>query len=136
MDCLKLVGKEPDARDMLTMLVIVGARIGRHFLSREVGSGSRSHCLFGAALMTVIISSTVAGMKVVKLAGGRGGSGECGDDLVGGIADWSLAILSEKKDEKDCAVADGSAEGFDGTGLGGLRCRMEFMVCQSLRGLD
>lgn len=101
MDRLKLAGKEPDARDKLTMLVMVGARIGRHFLSRLVGIGSRSHCLFGADLMAVIISSTVAGMKVAKLAGGRGGGGECGDDAVGGIADWSLAILSEKKEEKD-----------------------------------
>lgn len=45
-------------------------------------------------------------------------------------------ILSEKKDEKDCAVADGSAEGLDGTDVVWLRCRMEFIVCQSLRGSD
>ena len=136
MDCLKTEGKEPEAREMLTILVMAGAKIDRHFLSREVGIGSRSHCLSGADLIRRVISSTVAGWKDVKLAGGEGGSGVCGDDVVGGMADWSRKILSEKKDEKDFAVADGSVDELDGTDVVELRCRMELMVCQSLRGSD
>ena len=69
------------------MLVIVGARTHRHFLSREVGIGSRSHCLSGVDCMSLVISSMVAGLKEVKLVGGEGGSGECGDDAVFGISD-------------------------------------------------
>ena len=86
---------------MLTMFVMVGARIGRHSLRREVGSGSRSHCLLAADLTRVTTSSTVAGLKVAKLAGGCDGSGVCGNVVVAGIADWSRTILSEKKDEND-----------------------------------
>jgi hypothetical protein len=114
MDCLKADGNEPVAREILTMLVIAGASTVRHFFNRDVGIGSRSHCLSGADLMRRVISSTVAGWKDVKLAGGDGGSGVCDEDDVGGMADWSWIILSEKKDENDCAVADGSAEELDG----------------------
>lgn len=121
MDCLKIEGKEPVAREVLTMFVMVGAKIDKHFLSKQVGMGSRSHCLSGDDLIRRVISSIVAGWKDLKLAGGEGGSGVCGDDPVEGIADWRRVILSRKKDEKDCAVADGSAEGLDGTDLGELR---------------
>ena len=51
--------------------------------------------------MSRVISSTVAGVKDEKVAGADGGSGVCGDDAVGGTADWSRIILSEKNDEKD-----------------------------------
>lgn len=136
MDCLKCAGKEPEAREMFTMLVMVGARTCRHFFSREVGIGSELHCLSGANWMRRVISSTVAGWKDAKLAGVEGGLGEWGDAVVLGIADWSRMILSEKKDENDSAVADGSVEVLDGAGLGELRCKMEFIVCQSLRGSD
>jgi hypothetical protein len=78
MDCLKFAGKEPVAREMLTMLVMVGARTDKHVLSKEVGIGSRSHCLLGADWIRRVISSTVAGWKDVKLAGGEGGSGVWG----------------------------------------------------------
>ena len=61
MDFLKAGGKEPLARDLLTMLVMVGASTDRHFLSRLVGIGSRSHCLLGLELMRRTISSVVAG---------------------------------------------------------------------------
>jgi hypothetical protein len=83
------------------ILVMVDARTDRHFFSREVGIGSRSHCLSDEDLMRLVISSTVAGRKDVKLAGDEGGSGECGDEVVDGIADWSRVILSEKNEEKD-----------------------------------
>ena len=61
MDFLKAEGKEPVASDALTMLVMVGASTDRHFLSRLVGIGSRSHCLLGLELMRRTISSVVAG---------------------------------------------------------------------------
>lgn len=92
-DCLKFAGNVPVAREMLTMLVMVGARTGKHFLSKDVGIGSRSHCLSGADLTRSVISSTVAGLKDAKMLGGDGGSGVCGDDVVWGIADWSWTIL-------------------------------------------
>ena len=60
MACLKLGGKSPVDRDKLTMLVMVVAKTGRHFFSRAVGSGSRSHCLSGERLMMLAISPTVA----------------------------------------------------------------------------
>jgi hypothetical protein len=46
--------------------------------------------------MRCVISSTVAGWKDARLAGGDGGSGVCGDEVDGGIADRSWRILSEK----------------------------------------
>jgi len=70
-DCLKVAGKEPVDREEFTMFVIVGARTDRHFLRREVGIGSSSHCLSGADCMSLVISSMVAGLKEVKLAGVR-----------------------------------------------------------------
>jgi hypothetical protein len=133
MDCLKVEGKEPVAKDALTILVMVGARIGRHFFRRVVGIGSRSPCLLGADWMWCVISSTVAGWKDARLAGGDGGSGVCGDEVDGGIADRSWKILSAKKDE-DCAVAVGSVDELDGNGLDGLRWSMELIVYHSLRG--
>jgi hypothetical protein len=39
MDCLKVEGKEPVANDALTILVMEGARIGRHFFRRVFGIG-------------------------------------------------------------------------------------------------
>jgi len=52
-DCLKLDGKTPVDNGRLAILAIVGARTrtGRHFFSKEVGSGWRSHCLFGRQLI-------------------------------------------------------------------------------------
>jgi hypothetical protein len=101
MDSLKFDGNVPETSERLTMLVIVGTRTGKHFFKREVGIGSRSHCLSGEDLMSCVISSTVAGVKDEKVAGADCGSGVCGDDVVGGTADWSRIILSEKNDEND-----------------------------------
>ena len=101
MDVLKVEGKEPVASEMLTMLVMVLARTGRHCLSKDVWIASRSHCLSGAELMRRLISSTVAGRKDESLDGAEGGSGECGDDAVEGIADRRRMILSEKNDAND-----------------------------------
>jgi hypothetical protein len=87
MDCLKVDGNEPVAREELTMLVMVGASIGRHSFSSDVGIGSRSHCLFGDDLTRRVTSSTVAGLKQEMLTGGDGGDGMCGDIVDAGIAD-------------------------------------------------
>jgi hypothetical protein len=87
MDCLKEVGKEPVARDKLTMLAMVGARAEMHFFKRHVGIGSRSHCLSGAARISLVISSTVAGWKAENWVGGEGGFGKCGDAGPTGISD-------------------------------------------------
>ena len=83
------------------ILVMIGARTEIHFLRREVGIGSRSHCLLGAEFIRCVISSREGGRKEVNLTGCSGGSGVCADEEVGGMADWSRVILSEKKEEKD-----------------------------------
>ena len=43
---LKSIGNVPVDRDRLMILVIVGTRRVAQSLSKEVGIGSRSHCLF------------------------------------------------------------------------------------------
>ena len=60
MACLKLAGKSPVDKDRLSMLVIVVAKTGRHFFSKAVGNGSRSHCLSGECFQMLDISPTVA----------------------------------------------------------------------------
>ena len=85
MDCLKTDGNEPVAKETLTMLVIVGARVCRHSLSSDVGIGSRSHCLFGDDFIRRVISSTVAGWKPVRLTGGDEGAGVCGEVVDAGV---------------------------------------------------
>jgi hypothetical protein len=87
MDSLKFDANVPETSDRLTMLVMVGARTGRHFFKREVDSGSSSHCMSGADRISHVISSNVAGVKNEKVAGAHGGSGVCGNDAVDGIAD-------------------------------------------------
>jgi hypothetical protein len=79
-DLLKSGGKQPVDREILTILVITGARTGKHFFSRPVGSGSRSHCLSGNDEMTRHISSTDEGRKTLKSGGETGDSGRCGED--------------------------------------------------------
>lgn len=79
-DLLKLGGKQPVNRETLTMLVMTGARTGKHFFSRLVGSGSRSHCLSGSDEMMWHISSTDVGRKILKTGGVTGGAGTCGED--------------------------------------------------------
>ena len=121
------------ASELLMMLVIAGARTDKHFLRKAVGIGSRSHCLSGADFTSFTISSTVTGSNDCKMEGGEGGVTECGGDDVAGMSDRSLLTLSEKKVANDWAIVDGSV---DGTGLIGFRCRIEFIVCQSLRGFE
>ena len=41
-ESLNCLGKTPERREKLTMLVMVGRSIGRHCLSIDVGIGSRS----------------------------------------------------------------------------------------------
>ncbi len=47
-ELLKESGKVPECKDRFTILVMTGMSKGRHFLSSEVGIGSRLHCLSGS----------------------------------------------------------------------------------------
>ena len=101
-DCLKMSGKEPEASDRFTILVMVGVSDCRQFLSKEVGMGSSSHCLFGEAMMSLEISSSDAGRKQLRMAGSLGGE-DC--EVEDGAAEerdaCSLVIFSEKQVAKD-----------------------------------
>jgi len=66
MDCLSLGQNWPVERLRLTMRVITGARIWQQCLSSEVCMASRPHCLLGQLLISLIISSSVAGRKTLK----------------------------------------------------------------------
>lgn len=83
-DCLKFVGKVPVDKERLTMAVMMGEMISETCFRREVGTGSRSHCLFGEAVRSFDISSTVAGRKEEKDVGVLGDRNEVvfGTDLM------------------------------------------------------
>jgi hypothetical protein len=76
MACLKQDGKSPVDRDKLMIFVIVGARTGRHFFNRKVGSGSKSHCLSGRRLIMPDISAIVVGRKEPNTGGTMAGAGK------------------------------------------------------------
>jgi hypothetical protein len=76
---LNVSGKVPEVRDRLTMDVMTGASISVHCFRREVGIGSESHCLSGDSLISFLISSMVAGTRLVSSEGGDGGETKCGD---------------------------------------------------------
>ena len=78
-DCLKHDGKLPVDSNKLMMFVIVGARTGRHFFSRDIGRGSRSHCLSGRRRMMLDISVTDAARNESNDGGTAVGAGECGE---------------------------------------------------------
>ena len=82
--------------------------------------------------MSLEISSTVARRKEVSLDGTEGGS-MCGDveSAVDEREEWSLVILSVKKDANLSARED---VGEEGRIFEGLRCRMVLTVCQSRLG--
>jgi hypothetical protein len=67
-------GKVPEVSERLIILVMLGVRTVAHCLRRDVGMGSRSHCLFGRESRSLDTSS-VAGVKLDKLHGGCGGDG-------------------------------------------------------------
>ena len=83
--------------------------------------------------MSLEISSAVARRKEVSVDGTVGGS-KCGDveSAVDEREEWSLVILSVKKDANLSAREDVGAE--EGRIFEGLRCRMVLTVCQSLLG--
>ena len=68
-------GKVPEVRERLMIRVMIGVSTVAHCLSKEVGMGSRSHCLFGKDSKSLDISSSVVGAKLDKLHGGCGGGG-------------------------------------------------------------
>ena len=63
------VMKTPVTRDRLMMLVRVDRRAGKHFFRREVGIGSRSQTVSDALRMNLDTSSSVAGLKKLRLVG-------------------------------------------------------------------
>jgi len=46
-ECLKSRGKLPVDKERLIILVMMGTRIDAQSFSKEVGTGSSSHCLLG-----------------------------------------------------------------------------------------
>ena len=76
MACLKEEGKSPVDKDKLMILVIVDARTGRHLFNREVGSGSKSHCLSRGRLIMPDISATVVVRKELNTGGTVAGAGK------------------------------------------------------------
>ena len=95
---LKVSGKVPEVRDRLTIDVITGASISVHCFRREVGIGSDSHCLSGDSLTSFLISSTVAGMRLVSSVGGDDGETESGhsDGGTNSMTFLRFVTLSEK----------------------------------------
>ena len=72
-DCLNCMGKVPVDRERLTMVVIIGRIVAETYFRRNVGIGSRSHCLLGEACKSLAISSIAAGENDDNTLGGRGG---------------------------------------------------------------
>jgi len=63
------LGKTPELKDRLTMLVMVGRSAGRSCFRREVGIGSRSQKVLDYRDTSLTISSSVAGVKKVRSVG-------------------------------------------------------------------
>ena len=98
MASLNVSGKVPEVMDRLTIDVMTGASMTVHCFKIAVGIGSDSHCLSGDSPISLLISSTVVGVKSVSLFGTSGGDTECGDSD-GGTDSMTLLrfeILSEK----------------------------------------
>ena len=126
---LKLSGKQPVESEILMTLVMTGARIVEHLLSREVGRGSRWHCLSGEDNINFVTSSTVAGLKVNRGGGGVVGSISIVDPEL--IVDRRLEILSEKYLQN---VSGKQGSGRVGSEVAVLRWRSSLIVFQRLRG--
>ena len=71
-DCLKCMGKVPLDRERLTMDVIIGRIVAETSFRRNVGIGSRSHCLLIEACKSLTISSIDAGGNDDNTLGVRG----------------------------------------------------------------
>ena len=57
----RVLQNSPEERERLTMSVMMGSRVVRHFLSIHVGRGSRGHDELGEAPMTFATSSEETG---------------------------------------------------------------------------
>ena len=66
---LNLSGKTPVPSERLMMCVMVGKSAGKHCLRRDVGRGSRSQKLFDEFRMIFDTSSSVTGLKKLRLVG-------------------------------------------------------------------
>ena len=72
-DCLNCMGKVPVDRERLTMVVIIGRIVAETSFRRNVGIGSRSHCLLGEACKNLAISLIDEGGNDDNTLVGRGG---------------------------------------------------------------
>jgi len=68
-DDLNLSWKTPVPSERLTMYVMVGKSAGKHCLRRDLGRGSRSHKSLEELRIIFDISSSVTGLKKVRLVG-------------------------------------------------------------------
>ncbi len=66
---LKLSGKTPVPSERLMICVMVGKSAGKHCLSRDVGRGSRSQKLFEELRIDFDTSSSVTGLKILRMVG-------------------------------------------------------------------
>jgi hypothetical protein len=67
-------GKLPVDKERLIILVMIGTRTDEHSFSKEVGIGSRSHCLFGRECNKLDTSVSDVGWKADNDdRGGKGG---------------------------------------------------------------
>ena len=67
------MGKVPVDMEIFAMGVIIGRIVAETCFRRNVGIGSRSHCLLGEAFKSLAISSIDAGGNDDNTLGGRGG---------------------------------------------------------------
>ena len=72
---LKRSGKTPSERDRLTIWVMGATRMSIHSLMIKVGQRSRSHCLFGEAMINFLIWSWVSVEKLWREGGMNEGLG-------------------------------------------------------------
>jgi len=139
-------GKDPDERDRLMILVMVGTNAAAQSFRREVGIRSRSHCLFGSEFSRADTSASEADLKDEKMELSEGGAGvvsqleergvssdgEFSGDSEGRLRRREETLL-EKKVQKESAIREGERQ--LGKGEVELRCSKLLMVFHSFRGL-
>ena len=64
-DVLKMSGKTPEIKDILTICVIGTNKTSQQDFNNSVGIGSRSHVLLGEFIISFLTSSAVASSKQV-----------------------------------------------------------------------
>ena len=83
----QLRGNSPAARLRLTMRVVMGVRTQEQCLRSDVGRASRPHCLLGRSRISLSISSSVAGGRMLKSGVVPGGLEDNDRGARGGLVD-------------------------------------------------